>query len=213
MKIYTKAGDDGSTGLIGGDRIRKSDPRIDCVGQVDEVNASLGWCAAACLSRAESSGLSRAESSGLSRAESSGLSRAEPSGGFADQIASLHRIQNDLFVIGSHLALAEAATAGASLPPLDESMVSRLEMEIDAAERDLAPLRNFILPGGTELASRLHLARTICRRAERRIVSFALDRPVPAVIVTYLNRLSDWLFVQARYANHVAGVEDVPWTK
>ena len=180
MKIYTKAGDDGSTGLIGGSRVRKSDARIDCVGAVDEVNASLGWCATVAG---------------------------------AAQASQLHRIQNDLFVIGSHLALADGAPAGPSLPPLDESIVSRLEMEIDAAERDLPPLRNFILPGGTELASRLHLARTVCRRAERRVVAFALDRPVPAVVVTHLNRLSDWLFVQARLANHHAGVADVPWVK
>jgi len=184
MKIYTKAGDDGSTGLIGGDRVRKSDARIDCVGQIDEVNAALGWCAT-----------------------------ASAASGFADLTAQVSAIQNDLFLIGSHLALAEGATAGASLPPLDESIVSRLEMEIDAADRELPPLRNFILPGGTELAARLHLARTICRRAERRVASFALDRPVPAVILTYLNRLSDWLFVQARHANHRAGVDDVPWQK
>jgi cob(I)alamin adenosyltransferase len=186
MKIYTKAGDDGSTGLIGGQRVRKSDVRIDCVGAVDEVNASLGWCAAA---------------TGADPAAVSAVS------------SQLRQIQNDLFVIGSHLALADGATAGASLPPLDESIVARLETEIDGAERDLPPLRNFILPGGTEPAARLHLARTVCRRAERRVVSFALDRPVAAVIVTYLNRLSDWLFVQARLANHRAGVADVPWVK
>jgi cob(I)alamin adenosyltransferase len=180
MKIYTKAGDDGSTGLIGGQRVRKSDARIDCVGAVDEVNASLGWCASA---------------------------------GDAHVATLLLPIQNDLFVIGSHLALADGATAGGSLPVLDESIVSRLEMEIDLAERDLPPLRNFILPGGTEAAARLHLARTICRRAERRVVAFAMDRPVPTVIVTYLNRLSDWLFVQARHVNHRAGVADVPWVK
>src|SRR5918993_3878676 len=174
MKIYTKAGDDGSTGLIGGQRVRKSDARIDCVGAVDEVNASLGWCATAAT------------------------------GAGAAQASQLRQIQNDLFVIGSHLALADGATAGASLPPLEETIVSRLEMEIDAAERELSPLRNFILPGGTELASRLHLARTVCRRAERRVVAFALDRPVPTVIVTSLNRLSDWLFVQACLANHEA---------
>ena len=183
MKIYTKAGDDGSTGLIGGQRVRKSDARIDCVGAVDEVNASLGWCATVAT------------------------------GPMAMQASQLRVIQNDLFAIGSHLALADGATTGGSLPPLEESIVSRLEMEIDAAERALQPLRNFILPGGTELAARLHLARTVCRRAERRVVSFALDRPVPAVILTYLNRLSDWLFVQARLANHTAGVADVPWTK
>lgn len=180
MKIYTKAGDDGSTGLIGGQRVRKSDERIDCVGAVDEVNGSLGWCAAS---------------------------------GDANLTDLIRPIQNDLFVIGSHLALPNGATAGASLPVLDESIVSRLEMEIDAAEHDLPPLRNFILPGGTEAAARLHLARTVCRRAERRIVGFALDQAVPVVILTYLNRLSDWLFVQARHANHRAGVADVPWEK
>jgi cob(I)alamin adenosyltransferase len=181
MKIYTKAGDDGSTGLIGGQRVRKSDARIDCVGAVDEVNAALGWCAAAT--------------------------------GETAQASQLRAIQNDLFVIGSHLALADGATAGASLPVLDESIVSRLEMEIDAVERELSPLRQFILPGGTEAASRLHFARTVCRRAERRVASFSMDRPVSAVILTYLNRLSDWLFVQARHANHRAGVADVPWVK
>jgi cob(I)alamin adenosyltransferase len=182
MKIYTKAGDDGSTGLIGGQRVRKSDARIDCVGVVDEMNAALGWCAAAATVE-------------------------------ATQASQLRAIQNDLFVIGSHLALADGATAGASLPALDESIVARLEMEIDAAEGELSPLRQFILPGGTESASRLHLARTVCRRAERRVVAFALDRPVPTVVLTYLNRLSDWLFVQARLANHRAGVADVPWVR
>jgi cob(I)alamin adenosyltransferase len=180
MKIYTKAGDDGTTGLIGGDRVRKSDARIDCVGAIDEVNASLGWCATS---------------------------------GDAHVATLLLPIQNDLFVIGSHLALADGATAGASLPPLEESIVARLEMEIDAADGELPPLRSFILPGGTETAARLHLARTVCRRAERRIAAFALDRPVPSVILTYLNRLSDWLFVQARHANQRAGVGDVPWVK
>lgn len=179
MKIYTKAGDDGSTGLIGGQRVRKSDARIDCVGAVDEVNAALGWCAAC---------------------------------GDAHVATLLLPIQNDLFVIGSHLALADGA-GGASLPVLEESIVSRLEMEIDTAERDLPPLRNFILPGGTEAAARLHFARTVCRRAERRVVAFAMDRPISPVILTYLNRLSDWLFVQARDANRRAGVGDVPWVK
>jgi cob(I)alamin adenosyltransferase len=114
-------------------------------------------------------------------------------------------------VIGSHLALPEATNPPAYLPPIDETIIARLEMEIDGAETVLAPLRNFILPGGTETAARLHMARTICRRAERLLVAFSGDRPVSAVIVTYLNRLSDWLFVQARFANHGGGVGDVAW--
>jgi cob(I)alamin adenosyltransferase len=86
-------------------------------------------------------------------------------------------------------------------------------MEIDAAEAELTPLKNFILPGGCETAARLHLARCVCRRAERSLIAFSEDRPLAPVILTYLNRLSDWLFVQARWANKVAGVADVPWKK
>jgi cob(I)alamin adenosyltransferase len=180
MKIYTKTGDDGTTGLIGGDRVRKCDPRIECYGTVDEVNAALGWAAVV-----------------------------------ADSVLAplLRTVQNELFVIGSHLAMPEEGSMQVHLPPLDDSMVHRLEMQIDSAEAELAPLREFILPGGSELAARLHIARTVCRRAERLLVDFAMDRPVPGIIVTYLNRLSDWLFVQARAANHRAGVSDVPWVK
>ena len=180
MKIYTRTGDDGSTGLFGGDRVRKSDARIDCYGQVDELNASIGW---ACVVADD------------------------------EMAARLRQVQNDLFVIGAHLATPEVSKAVASLPPLDDSIVARLEMEIDAAEATLPKLRNFILPGGSEPAARLHVARTVCRRAERRLVDFSLDRPVPAIVLTFLNRLSDWLFVQARAANARAGVEDIPWAK
>jgi len=181
MKIYTKTGDDGSTGLIGGERVRKSDRRIECVGTIDEINASLGMAA---------------------------VVAADP------LLESLKAIQNDLFVIGSHLATPDPQSSQAStLPVLDEQLVTRLEMQIDAAESQLPPLRNFILPGGTEVAARLHLARTICRRAERLLVDFAMDRPVSPIVLTYLNRLSDWLFVHARLANELAGVGDVPWTK
>jgi cob(I)alamin adenosyltransferase len=181
MKIYTKTGDDGSTGLIGGERIRKSDRRIECVGTIDELNASLGWASVAA---------------------------AEP------LLTHLRQIQNDLFVLGSHLALPDQQVPKNQwLPSLDDSMITHLEMQIDSAEQSLAPLRNFILPGGCELAARLHLTRTICRRAERLLVTFSLDRPIPTLMLTYLNRLSDWLFVQARLANHNAQVEDIPWEK
>ena len=181
-KIYTRTGDDGSTGLIGGSRVRKSDQRIDCYGTVDELNAGLGVAAV---------------------------------GAGAGLVEKLRRIQGELFVIGSHLAAAEpdaGTPANVKLPALEDLMVDRLEMEIDAATAELPALRTFILPGGSETAARLHLARTVCRRAERLLVNFSLDRPVPAVILMYLNRLSDWLFVQARLANHQAGVEDIPWT-
>ena len=180
MKIYTKTGDDGTTGLIGGERVRKCDRRIECYGTVDELNANLG------------------------------LASVVASG---DLLAALRQVQNDLFVIGSHLATTGEGKWQASLPPLDDAMVHRLEMQIDSTESNLPPLREFILPGGSELAARLHVSRTICRRAERLLVDFALDRPVPSMILTYLNRLSDWLFVHARVANKQAGVNDVPWVK
>jgi cob(I)alamin adenosyltransferase len=180
MKIYTKSGDDGSTGLFGGGRVRKSDARIECYGTVDELNASLGVAAVAAPSTI-----------------------AE----------SLRRVQNELFVVGAHLATPEDSPHTRSLPLLDEAMIGRLEMEIDNAEAELEPLRQFILPGGAEAAARLHLARTVCRRAERVLVEFALDRPVSPTIVTYLNRLSDWLFVMARLANKRAGVADRAWEK
>ena len=188
MKIYTKTGDDGTTGLIGGSRVRKCDPRLDGYGTVDELNAGLGLAATAAAADGDA-----------------------PAGRLADVLARLREVQADLFVLGSHLATPDESPHKASLPPLDETMVTRLEMQIDAAEGELPPLRNFVLPGGTETSARLHVARTVCRRAERLLVDYALDRPVPSIALTYLNRLSDWLFVHARLANHRAGVADIPW--
>ena len=178
MKIYTKTGDDGTTGLIGGTRVSKSDARIDCYGTVDELNSILGFAAVAA---------------------GPGL------------LTQLREIQAELFVIGSHLATPEQSRHKAALPPLTEEMIFRLEAQIDATETTLAPLRHFVLPGGSELAVRLHLARTVCRRAERLLVEYSTEHAIPPLTVTYLNRLSDWLFVQARGANNVAGVEDIPW--
>jgi len=183
MKIYTKAGDDGTTALLGGGRVAKSDRRLDCYGTIDELNAALGVAAAWVAGDAELGGMIRA-------------------------------IQNELFTLACHLAAPDAAGgAAAKLPALDESMINRLEMQIDAAEAELPALREFILPGGSEGAARLHFARTVCRRAERLVVCFSQDRPVAGIILTYLNRLSDWLFVQARAANRRAGVGDVVWEK
>ena len=183
MKIYTRTGDDGTTGLFGGSRVSKADARIECFGTVDELNAALGFAAAA--------------------------AGADPSLG-----EKLAKVQNELFVIGSHLATPPDDTRRLSrVPDLDEGAVARLEAEVDEADAALPPLRNFILPGGTEAAARLHLARTVCRRAERLLVAFSTDHPVEPVIVQYLNRLSDWLFVQARWCNQRAGVADVPWVK
>ena len=178
MKIYTKAGDDGSTGLIGGGRVPKSDPRLECIGAVDELNAAIGWAAV----------------------------------GASELVNKLRAVQNELFVIGSQLACPDERPP-AHLPALEESSIGRLEMEIDAVSAELEPLRNFILPGGSEASARLHLARAICRRAERVVVTFAQDRPVSASTLTYLNRLSDWLFAHARWANHRARINDIVWEK
>ena len=180
MKIYTKTGDDGTTGLIGGGRAAKSDARLDAYGTVDELNAHLGLAAVV-----------------------------------ADDVLRepLHRVMDELFVVGSHLAAPVGKRS--SLPPMPTAMADRLEAEIDAAEATVAPLHQFILPGGGELAARLHVARTVCRRAERLMVELNAADPstVEPAMAAYVNRLSDWLFVQARAANGRAGVADVPWRK
>ena len=180
MKIYTRTGDDGTTGLFGGSRVSKADPRIECYGTIDELNAAIG------------------------------LAAVVANGPAAKLGSMLADVQNELFVIGSHLATPPGANASA-LPPVEEAVVTRLEQQIDDAEIDLPSLRNFILPGGSELSARLHLARTICRRAERLLVALASATPIDGIEIRYLNRLSDWLFVQARWTNRVHGIADVPW--
>lgn len=187
MKIYTRTGDDGTTGLFGGERVGKDDPRIDCYGTVDELNAAVGVAISGIPTPLE-----------------------------AELTPRLRAVQNELFVIGAHLATPPASRAASRLPPLEKGSVDRLEREIDAAEAELPALRNFILPGGGATAARLHLARTICRRAERLLVAFerhaaGAETPHPLILI-YVNRLSDWLFVQARWANHREGVADIPWS-
>jgi len=180
MKIYTRTGDDGDTGLLGGLRVRKDSPRTEALGSVDELNALLG----------------------LARTE--GLA--------ADTDRLLQRVQNELFALGAELGTPNPKAE--SSPSIDGSHVAALEQAIDAAQQALPPLRQFILPGGTRAAATLHLARAVCRRAERRVVHLAGD---PAEhgskhLIAYLNRLGDLLFVLARAANAEAGQGDVPWT-
>jgi cob(I)alamin adenosyltransferase len=179
MRLYTRTGDDGTTGLIGGDRTAKDDLQIDTYGTVDELNAFLGLAAA----------------------------RGVP--WLKDLLAP---VQGELFVVASHLALAAGQKPQDwKLPMLTPQIIQRLEREIDAAESELPKLRNFIVPGGTEVAALLHVCRTVCRRAERLIVTFSRERQLDGSMIEYLNRLSDWLFAQARLANHRAGITDVPW--
>lgn len=181
MKIYTRTGDQGETGLIGGKRLRKDDPRIDCYGTVDELNALLGLCAAV-------------------------LEGDDP------LLEPIRQVQNDLFVLGSNLAAPDPAK-NPSLPQLSSELIVRLEAQIDAWQQALPPLKQFILPGGAESGARLHVARTVCRRAERLLTALSAHQPVPSLALTYLNRLSDWLFVIARTANHARGAADIPWVK
>lgn len=179
MKLYTKTGDSGQTGLIGGDRVKKDDPRVRAYGEVDELNAVLGWAICAC-------------------------NRSE-------WLDALRAVQSDLFVVGVDLA-----TAATRIPShtVSASRISDLERWIDAlmADRNLS---NFVLPGGSEFAARLHVARTVCRRAEREVVRCLRESQNggdrSGQTVTYLNRFADLLFALALAANEHAGVADIPW--
>jgi cob(I)alamin adenosyltransferase len=176
-RIYTRTGDRGETGLIGGQRVPKDHRRVEAYGAVDELNAHLG------------------------------VVRAQTEAAPID--ALLARIQHRLFDLGAELATPAGPTPGAS--SISDSEIAELERAIDTHQATLTPLREFILPGGDLVASTLHVARTVCRRAERRLVTLGRDEPVPGELLRYLNRLSDLLFVLARVANQRAGRPDVTW--
>ena len=181
MKIYTKTGDAGETGLFGGGRVRKSHLRVEAYGDVDELNATIGVVRAT---------------------------------GSDDEIdALLLRVQQDLFAIGALLATPDREKMRAHLEKanIDGARVAELERAIDAADAELEPLRSFILPGGSPKAAALHVARTVCRRAERRIVDIADEMEIPALVVIYLNRLSDVLFTLARLANKRTSTPETTW--
>ena len=178
MKLYTRTGDSGETSLFDGTRVKKHDPRVDAYGEVDELNAWLGFVRSSEIDD--------------------------------DLDAELVQIQRDLFALGAQLAdpadkIANRVTKAA----LDDDDVTRLEQVIDRLEAEVPPLRRFILAGGIPAGAALHVARTVCRRAERRIVS--LTPAVDAVLVRYVNRLSDLLFVLARAVNYRAGAAETEW--
>ncbi|NND96430.1 MAG: cob(I)yrinic acid a,c-diamide adenosyltransferase, partial [Pirellulaceae bacterium] len=186
MKIYTRTGDAGSTGLFGGPRVAKDDRRIEAYGTVDELNAALG-IARAC--------------------------------GVAEVVDDqLDQIQHELFSIGAELATPDPDAH--QLRVINQQHVEQLELWIDAHESGLEPLKHFILPGGSIAASHLHLARAICRRAERRVVTLGSEPPTDAgegpiseSLIVYLNRLSDYLFVLSRAVNQNAGISEVKWVR
>jgi cob(I)alamin adenosyltransferase len=180
-KIYTRTGDQGETGLFGGGRVPKDHPRVSAYGDVDELNSAIG------------------------------VARATTPVTFHDDL--LQSIQKDLFAIGGHLATPDPDKVKKALAKaeLSEDRTTAFEQVIDAAEDELPPLTAFVLPAGSPKAAALHLARTICRRAERSVVHLSHGAPVPDLFVIYLNRLSDLLFTLARLANHREGGREVTW--
>ncbi|HEX2224318.1 MAG TPA: cob(I)yrinic acid a,c-diamide adenosyltransferase [Thermoanaerobaculia bacterium] len=178
-RVYTRTGDDGTTGLGGGQRVAKDSPRIETYGTVDELSSAIGVAVAL---------------------------------GLTPKLAeTLARIQNELFNVGSDLCILEEDKAKMPVPVVEARHVEALERFMDELAEELAPLENFILPGGTPGAAQLHVARTVCRRAERLAVTLAREEPVGPFVVRYLNRLSDALFVMARYENFKRGAPDILW--
>lgn len=187
-KIYTKTGDKGTTGLFGGQRVAKTDQRIVAYGTIDELNAAIGLVAA------------------MHKAEVARLNQAEV-------LELLHQIQRQLFDIGAHLATPAVSgqSITTSLPHLSDEAITTLEQSIDQMTTKLPELRQFILPGGSLISSQVHLARTICRRAERTIIRLGEQVPIDPLIIKYCNRLSDWLFTLARCYNAILNEPELTW--
>lgn len=187
MKIYTATGDRGRTSLFSGERIAKSDARIEAYGAVDELNAIVGALMGVLPETAQKSELH----------------------------GQLSRIQSDLFLVGSLLATTPDSPSTTHLPPMASDSWQRLEKLMDAIQSELGELNAFIHPGGHPSAGWAHIARTVCRRAERRVVALAaLSSTMPMSVknmLVYMNRLSDYFFVLARYCNHLAGVKEITW--
>jgi cob(I)alamin adenosyltransferase len=179
MKIYTKTGDGGETGLFGGARVSKASLRVEAYGEVDELNSAIGWARVSVTDQALQS--------------------------------LLDQIQTDLFEVGAELGSTEESKKKGPMPLIKEARVQALERAIDEYEQGPPALTTFVLPGGSEAAARFHLARCVCRRAERSLVALGERETLRGELFRYVNRLSDLLFVLARHANHVAGVADIPW--
>jgi cob(I)alamin adenosyltransferase len=178
-RVYTRTGDDGTTGLGGGQRVPKDSIRIETYGTVDELSSEIGAAIAQ---------------------------------GLHPRLAeALARIQNELFNVGSDLCILEEDKERMPVPVVEDRHVEALEGMMDDLSKELSPLENFILPGGSPGAAQLHVARTVCRRAERLAVSLSREEAIGPLVIRYLNRLSDTLFVMARYENLTRGIPDVLW--
>lgn len=199
MPIYTGGGDDGTTSLFGGERISKNTVRMEFIGTIDELSAALGM-AVVHLRGGDVKLVTREWARRTMDVHQPGEDPA---------IAELlQRIQSELFIMGADVATPQEPRAY-SIPRITPAHAAALEEAIDAADAQLAPLTDFVLPGGTSAAAALHFARAVCRRAERIAVALAQEEEVSKPILVYLNRLSDLLFTLARLANHQAGTDDV----
>jgi cob(I)alamin adenosyltransferase len=178
MKLYTKTGDDGTTGLLGGSRVSKDALRVAAYGEIDELNAVLGWC---------------------------GVVLSPPLG------ERVQLVQSTLFQIGAELATMPKNSSKVTDVLIDEAQVRQLESWIDEATDQVPELKSFILPGGGEAGARLHVARAVSRRAERNVVTLSKAESVRPIVLQYVNRISDLLFVWARFANHQQNQPEVPW--
>lgn len=187
MKLYTKTGDDGGTGLFDGSRVRKDDWRVEAYGTIDELNAWVG----------------------LTVSTIDALSDRTKFDAVRERLT---RIQAELFTLGAELATPDESAKSKKIAHVAAEQSQRLEGWIDEAVAGVPPLKVFVLPGGSMLSAHLHGCRTVSRRAERRIVTLAARIKINPEIVIYLNRLSDLFFAWARLANHLAGIKDVPWT-
>ncbi len=178
-KIYTKTGDEGMTGLVGGQRVPKDSVRVSTYGTVDELNSQIGVALAI---------------------------------GLCERLTrELVLVQNELFDLGSDLATPAASQARHPVPTIEVRHIEKLERLIDEFNEIVGPLANFLLPGGSPGAAQLHVARTVCRRAEREATTLAREETLGATVLPYLNRLSDALFVMARYENHQRDVAEPLW--
>lgn len=181
-KIYTRSGDEGSTGLVSGNRISKADLRIDLYGEVDELNSRIGF-AAALMDK------------------------------FPEKVKFIQTLQSALFDLGSNMACEFENRAKFKLPQINDELIKKIELEIDRLDDQLEPLKNFILPGGTQATAALHLARTGARNVERKLVQFQVEtkEELPGNSIIFLNRLSDYFFVLARYVGKLENVSEIPW--
>lgn len=214
MKIYTKGGDHGTTSLFGGKRVEKDNLRVEAYGNVDELNSLIGVILFDLLSLRGPHERSNLE---ITTSRSAGLAMTH---GVEKNIKDkLIRVQTELFVLGADLsAPLDIPTKGRSafggkvkVPRIKKTFISRLEKEIDHWEKELPKITKFILPGGSKIGAKLHFARTVARRAERAITALAKVEKVNVNAQIYINRLSDWFFVAARYANKLQHIEEKIW--